>query len=615
MRYEQQKINVSPAERQILEHPSTLKAILSILVPFISIFNIYVLLSGRVWAFAVLSFQLIGFVGILLVERRGLPDMQKLLVYRRVFGTQILVFGIYLLAVIGLFHQVEVSPWSFVFIFLLSLWMPDFRGVSIALAFNFGIAGLFLYTGMDAFLIHKEYLIRFYVTLVIFSLLNLSSALVRRTYLTRFFAAREELKASEHEYKLLSRKLSKEIRSRDKMEKRLHHAIKMETVGRVAAGVAHDLNNILSGIVTYPDMLLVDMKRSDPLRPHLEAIRASGLKASAIVEDLLALSRRGVPVAEPMDLRKITDAYLESPEHLRFMESREAVTISAEYGEDLRAVVGSPVHLSKTIMNLVTNAVEALPGPGKIRIRIDIEILEQPRTIEHPVQGYAEIPAGEYMVFSISDNGVGIDPSEIESVFEPFFTRKQMGRSGTGLGMALVLGTVNDHRGFIRMDSQPGAGTRVDLFFPAAGPVPEETAESEDARFRKGGRERILVVDDEPLQLDIACSLLGRLGYRVDRRESGEAGLEFLERNRVDLVILDIKMEPGMDGVTACERILEKHPGQKVLFATGFSDKVTLDRARELGRGPCLFKPYTQNKMGRMVRERLDAGTLVSHCN
>ncbi|HCY85586.1 MAG TPA: hypothetical protein DHV36_10665, partial [Desulfobacteraceae bacterium] len=388
----------------------------------------------------------------------------------------------------------------------------------------------------------------------------------------------------------------------------LHHAIKMETVGRVAAGVAHDLNNILSGIVTYPDYILLDLDKDDPMRESLETIKTSGMRAATIVDDLLTLSRRGVAVTEPLDLNQLLRSYLDSPEHLQLMASFESVSLTVEYESGKGgAVVGSPVHLAKTLMNLVANAVESIQGEGKVGISIRFKPLSDPEPIANPVQGHRVIPPGDYMVFTVSDTGIGIAPKDLESVFEPFYTRKQMGRSGTGLGMAVVLGTVNDHKGFIQMTSTPGEGTRISLYFPAAldASFREASPGSERIEALLGNNEKILVVDDEPVQLNIAEKLLTRLGYSVHCCPSGEACLEFLGKYPVDLVILDIIMEPGMDGVSTCKKILADRPYLKVLFVTGYSEADTLEKARQLSGGSCLFKPYALEDMGRMVRDRL----------
>ncbi|MCG8618406.1 MAG: ATP-binding protein, partial [Desulfobacterales bacterium] len=510
--------------------------------------------------------------------------------------------------IIGVVHRLMATPWAFLVVFFLSLWMPGRRGTVISAVFNLALILMIPLTDVEVFTTHREFLIRFHLALFLFSLMAHKSTTIRKNYLSNLFKARAETERSEQKYKALSDRLMKEIEHRDRIEKRLHHAIKMETVGRVAAGVAHDLNNILSGIVTYPDYMLLDLDEDDPIRESLETIKTSGMRAATIVDDLLTLSRRGVAVAEPLDLNRLLQSYLESPEHLQLMAAFDTVSLTVEYEEgNGGAVVGSPVHLAKTLMNLIANAVESIQGEGEVAISIRFEDLSKPEPIANPVQGHRIIPPGDYMVFSVSDTGIGIAPKDLESVFEPFYTRKQMGRSGTGLGMAVVLGTVNDHKGFIQMTSIPGKGTRISLYFPATSGASYGDASpvSEGIEALMGNNEKILVVDDEPVQLNIAEKLLTRLGYAVHCCPSGEACLEFTGKYPVDLVILDIIMEPGMDGVSACRKLLAARPDQKVLFVTGYSDTATLEEAGKLSGGPCLFKPYTLEDMGRMVRERL----------
>ncbi len=430
--------------------------------------------------------------------------------------------------------------------------------------------------------------------------------IVRKGYLKNLFQAKAELEASEREYRNLSQRLMAEIAHRDRIEKQLHHAIKMETVGKVAAGVAHDLNNILSGIVTYPDLILLGMKKQDPLRGPIEMIKESGVKAATIVDDLLTLSRRGVPVSTFMDIKQISEEYLHSPEFRQLKASHARVTLGTRYDSGPMTIKGSPVHLSKALMNLVSNAAEAMPRGGEILIRVQARTLSQPEILKIPIQGQSEIPVGDYVVLSVTDTGVGIEAREIESIFEPFYTKKVMGLSGSGLGMSVVLGTVNDHKGFIQVDSVVEKGTRIKIFFPSSSETQVKETIKTDIRDLAGGHEKILVIDDVPAQLEIAEKLLTRLGYRVWCCASGEEALAFLMGHAMDLIIIDMIMAPGMGGIEVCEHILARYPNQKVLFVTGFSDPDQLAKARRLGNGPCLFKPYTLENMATLVLNRLN---------
>ncbi|MCP4690824.1 MAG: PAS domain S-box protein, partial [Desulfobacterales bacterium] len=217
-----------------------------------------------------------------------------------------------------------------------------------------------------------------------------------------------------------------------RMETQLQNARKMEAIGTLAGGVAHDLNNILSGLVSYPELLLLDLPEESPLREGILLIQKSGNRAAAIVQDLLTLARRGVVVTEVVDLNRIVAERLESPEHRSLRGHHPRARVKTDLDPDLLKIMGSPVHLSKTVMNLASNAAEAMPDGG------DIVISTRNQYLDRPVKGYDDVRAGDYVTLTVSDDGPGILPVDMERIFEPFYTKKVMGRSGTGLGMAVV---------------------------------------------------------------------------------------------------------------------------------------------------------------------------------
>ncbi len=245
------------------------------------------------------------------------------------------------------------------------------------------------------------------------------------------------------------------------MQHRLENAQKMEAIGLLAGGVAHDLNNILSGIVSYPDMLLVGRKSDDPMTKPLRTIKQSGERAAAIVLDLLTLARRGVGAEEVINLNDIINAFVGSPEHDDILMHVPAIKVELQLGSDLLNIRGSAVHLSKILMNLFCNAVEAMQASGRLTIATENCFFEQ------DYGGYEVIPAGEYAVLSVADTGIGMSPAEIKRIFEPFYTNKIMGRSGTGLGMSVVWGSIKDHRGFIDVRSEAGKGATFFIELPA----------------------------------------------------------------------------------------------------------------------------------------------------
>jgi signal transduction histidine kinase len=228
-----------------------------------------------------------------------------------------------------------------------------------------------------------------------------------------------------------------------RLEEKLQKAHKMEAIGTLAGGVAHDLNNILSGIVSYPELLLLQLPADSPFVKPLETIMQSGQKATAIVQDLLTLARRGAAVFDVVNLNKIVKDYLTSPEYIKMNSYHPDVVIVANLSDDLLNINGSAVHLSKSVMNLVSNAVEAMSGGG------EIHLATENRYVDKRIRAHEDIIEGDYVVLTVSDEGLGIEPEDLDRIYEPFYTKKKMGHSGTGLGMSVVWGTVKDHNGFI----------------------------------------------------------------------------------------------------------------------------------------------------------------------
>ncbi len=388
---------------------------------------------------------------------------------------------------------------------------------------------------------------------------------------------------------------------KQELEIRLQRSEKMEAIGTLAGGVAHDLNNILSGIVTYPELLLMDLPEDSPLRKPIFTIQKSGEKAAAIVQDLLTLARRGVASREVVDLNRIVTEYERSPEYRMLLSFYPGVEMEIRPADDLLYIMGSPVHLSKTVMNLVSNAVEAIPDGGKVCVSMEN------RYIDSPVKGFDHVKKeGDYVVLSVADSGVGISPQDVKQIFEPFYTKKVMGRSGTGLGMAVVWGTVKDHGGFIDVQSIEGKGTVFTLYFPAnREDVPGEklTVAIEDCR---GNGESVLVVDDVEEQRTIATAILSKLGYRGAAVSSGEDAVEYIKKNPVDLLVLDMIMGTGMDGLETFREIIKWKPGQKTIIASGFAETSRVKEAQRLGAGEYVKKPYSLEKIGVAVRKELD---------
>lgn len=398
---------------------------------------------------------------------------------------------------------------------------------------------------------------------------------------------------------ILEKKVEKKTKELILSERKLSHARKMEAIGTLAGGIAHDLNNILSGLVSYPDLLLMDIPEDSPLRSTILTIQKSGERASTMVQDLLTMTRRGVAVTKVVNLNEIISEYFNSPEYNKLKSYHQDVEVNTCFDSNLLEILGSPVHLSKIVMNLVSNAAEALPEGGKITITT------QNRYIDMPVGSYDDVEENDYVVLTVSDNGTGIPPEDLERIFEPFYTKKVMGHSGTGLGMAIVWGTVKDHKGYIDVESIEGEGTVFTLYFPVTRQELEKDTTILFIRDYMGNGESILVVDDMEEQRDVAEGLLNKLGYSVTTVASGEEAVEYMKNNSSDLVVLDMIMDPGIDGLETYKRILKFHPGQKAIITSGFSETDRVKEAQKLGAGAYVNKPYMLEKIGIAIKKEL----------
>ena len=397
---------------------------------------------------------------------------------------------------------------------------------------------------------------------------------------------------------LTERKIAEEKKL--ELEAQLQNARKMEALGMLAGGVAHDLNNVLGGIVGFPDLLLSQLDEGSQLRKPLESILKSGEKAAAIVQDLLTLARRGVKTYEVVNLNEIIHEYFESLEHEQLQFYHQKVEFAVHLDDDLPEIKGSPVHLSKTIMNLLSNAAEAMPAGGKVTISTTKCYIDQ------PIYGYDEVKKGDYIVLRVSDEGVGMSAEDMERIFEPFYTKKVMGRSGTGLGMAVVWGTLKDHHGYIDIENKQGRGVTFSLYFPVTREIAEKGSQPISIELCSGKGEAIVVVDDVAEQRELAALILGRLGYDVTTLASGEEAIAYMKDHAADLLMLDMIMAPGIDGLETYQQILEIYPGQRAIIVSGFSETDRIKEAQELGAGAYVMKPYRMEKIGLAVRSELD---------
>jgi len=390
-------------------------------------------------------------------------------------------------------------------------------------------------------------------------------------------------------------KLAEEHQQR--LQEELERAQRMESLGILAGGVAHDLNNMLGPLVGYPELIMMKLPEDSPIRKQVQRIARSAKEAADVIQDLLTLARRGRYEMVPTSLHDVIESYIDSPSFQKLSESRPEIIF--KYVPDNRQffINGSTPHLSKVVMNLIVNAYDAMPDSGQLTVSLKMEYLEKLRS------GYDKSEPGDYAILSVKDSGTGIDPDDLDKIFEPYYSKKKMGTSGSGLGLSVVYGIVKDHGGYYDIFSTKGEGTEFVLYFPV---IKEAIKTPETKKICVGGKETILVVDDVPEQRAIAKDILSSLGYQVNLVENGRAAIEYLRSNSVDLVLLDMIMEKDFDGLNTYEEIVKIHPGQKAIIVSGYSATERVDRMQSLGAGQYVRKPFTFDTLAKAVREELD---------
>ncbi|MCI5221169.1 MAG: response regulator [Candidatus Electrothrix sp. AR4] len=414
------------------------------------------------------------------------------------------------------------------------------------------------------------------------------------------------LKETEKALSDSNRQLKEKIAANDclqaeslRLQQELHQAQKMEAIGLMAGGVAHDLNNILAAIIGYPELMKFELPDDSRLRKSLRAIEEAGKRAAAVVDDLLTVARGVAMVKQVADLNTLIDEYLNSAEGEKLQGLYPKIDISTDLSPTSLHISCSPIHIKKCLMNLVNNAAEAIKDHGDVRITTSSEFLETPGAPRH------KLAAGEYAVLRVQDNGSGIPAKDQERIFEPFYTKKTMGRSGTGLGLAVVWNTAQDHNGLVTVSSDDSRGSTFTLHFPLVSEETVMTPIPELALEELVGTGIIMVVDDESQQLNLTGNMLELLGYETVLAASGEEALRQLEKGMVDLVLLDMIMHPGMNGRQTYEEISKLYPGQKALIVSGFSADGEVKRAQALGAGTFIKKPFNLRQLGIAIRAEL----------
>jgi signal transduction histidine kinase/CheY-like chemotaxis protein len=387
---------------------------------------------------------------------------------------------------------------------------------------------------------------------------------------------------------------------RERLEAHLRQAQKMQSLGTLAGGIAHDFNNILLAISGNTRLAAEDLPSDHPAQISLSEIVKASSRASSIVSQILAFSRREEPSRVLVDLRAI----LEESVNLMRAALPLRVSIATRIVSAAPVIQGDPAQIHQVLLNLATNAAHAMADAGGGTLHIDLEdVSVEADHLEHA----ASLPAGPYHRISVRDNGSGMDADLIDRIFEPFFTTKPRGQ-GTGLGLSVVHGIVKAHGGAISVQSAPGQGSTFHVFLPAAkGRVVPEPASSAPPR---GAGQSILYVDDEEPLVYLVTRVLERLGYRVTGYSDACAALDHFLGNadRYAAIVTDLSM-PGLSGADLARQVLQVRPDLPVIMTSGYVSAADRDAAMRTGVRELLLKPNTVEELGQVLHRLLAGGT------
>jgi PAS domain S-box-containing protein len=384
---------------------------------------------------------------------------------------------------------------------------------------------------------------------------------------------------------------------KERLEDRLQQAQKMEAIGTLAGGIAHDFNNILSVIIGYTELILMNGNVEAEVKQNLKEIFNASKHARDMVKQILAFSRQSKQERKPIQVAHIVK------EAIKMLRASLPATIliQQQIEKDTGIIEADPTQIHQVLMNLCTNAAHAMNGEDGV-LKISLSNVQ----LDHKaVEMAPDLQPGSYLKLSVSDTGHGIAPDAYEKIFDPYFTTKKK-EEGTGLGLAVVQGIVKSHNGAVTVESEVGKGATFDVYLPVI--MRKLTAEEEIATPLPMGHECILLVDDEQPLVEIGKQMLQRLGYTVDTRTSSVEALELFKANpdRFDLVITDIVM-PNMTGETLAEKMLDIRSDIPVILCTGYSEKITRKQASEMGIQCFLMKPLVMRDLATTVRQALSA--------
>ncbi len=389
------------------------------------------------------------------------------------------------------------------------------------------------------------------------------------------------------------------LKREEKLREELNRSKKMEALGLLAGSVAHDLNNILSLFVTYPELIKREFPENKKLKKHIEKLEKAGERASAVVSDLLTVTRGVSSKKKVANLINIISDFISSIEFLEIRKRFPEIKFQFNSKIEKAYINCSQFHIEKMVMNLILNAFEAIDRSGVVKIGVDEE---NPDSIIH---GYENIFPGKYIVLSVSDNGIGLSRKDKKNIFDPFYSGKLLGKSGSGLGLTIVWNAVKDHKAKIDI-MRNGGWTTFKIYFPKVKKKVKIESRELSLKFLKGSGESVLIIDDERDQREIGKAVLDSLGYNVVTVPDGESALRYLKKKSVDVILLDMIMKSGISGAKIYKKLSEINPSQRVLIVSGFSRSDETEKILQFKNTDYIRKPYTIKTLGLALKDLLE---------
>ena len=393
--------------------------------------------------------------------------------------------------------------------------------------------------------------------------------------------------------------IGNDVTERKQLEKQLHHALKMESIGTLAGGIAHDFNNLLMSILGNASLMILNTDPGSPNYKRLKTIENQIERGSKLTSQLLGYARKGTYELKPVDLNHLIKDFSEI-----FGKTGKDISIKLELSPDLLLIEADKNQVEQILRNLYVNASDAMPEGGDVIIRTS-----NTNHVEMGTKLY--IPkTGKYVLLTVTDTGTGMDKKTQERIFDPFFTTKEMGR-GTGFGLASVYGIINGHNGYIDVESEKGEGTTFSIYMPVSEKIVKNTANRSDMVVKADmvvkGTEAVLLVDDEEIVLDVGRALLETMGYRVFSARDGYEALEVYKKNKekIDIVILDMVM-PGMSGGKVYDELKKIDSDIKILLSTGYSSDGQASEILRRGCNGFIRKPFRMSELSVKIKEILE---------